>query len=91
LLASHYTLIGCGRSSVAERGEGATPYPSAQQSSTDRVAMTPLYLLKIVFPKFDPLAVAGMALCVDIGWTKMSTLILLSLRRSGMELSLVSD
>jgi hypothetical protein len=25
--------------------------------------MTPLYLLKIVFPKFDPLTVTGMALC----------------------------
>ena len=29
--------------------------------------MTPLYLLKIVFPKFDPLTVRGMALCVDFG------------------------
>jgi hypothetical protein len=29
--------------------------------------MTPLYLLKIVFPKFDPLTVTGMALCVDLG------------------------
>jgi hypothetical protein len=27
--------------------------------------MTPLYLLKIVFPQFDPLTVTGMALCVD--------------------------
>jgi hypothetical protein len=25
--------------------------------------MTPLFLLKIVFPKFDPLTVTGMALC----------------------------
>jgi hypothetical protein len=29
--------------------------------------MTPLYLLKIVFPKFDPLTVTGMALCADLG------------------------
>ncbi len=29
--------------------------------------MKPLYLLKIVFPKFDPLTVTGMALCVDLG------------------------
>jgi hypothetical protein len=29
--------------------------------------MTPLYLLKIVFPKFDPLTVTGTALCVDLG------------------------
>jgi hypothetical protein len=29
--------------------------------------MNPLYLLKIVFPKFDPLTVAGMALSVDLG------------------------
>jgi hypothetical protein len=29
--------------------------------------MTHLYLLKIVFPKFDPLTVIGMALCVDLG------------------------
>jgi hypothetical protein len=29
--------------------------------------MNPLYLLKIVFPKFDPLTVTGMALCVDLG------------------------
>jgi hypothetical protein len=29
--------------------------------------MTPLYLLKIVFPKFDPLTVRGMALCADLG------------------------
>jgi hypothetical protein len=29
--------------------------------------MTPLYLLKIAFPKFDPLIVTGMALCVDLG------------------------
>jgi hypothetical protein len=29
--------------------------------------VTPLYLLKIVFPKFDPLTVTGMALCVDLG------------------------
>jgi hypothetical protein len=27
--------------------------------------MTPVYLLKIVFPKFDPLTVTGMA--VDLG------------------------
>ncbi len=29
--------------------------------------MTPLYLLKIVYPTFDPLTVTGMALCVDLG------------------------
>ncbi len=29
--------------------------------------MSPLYLLKIVFPKFDPLTVTGMVLCVDLG------------------------
>jgi hypothetical protein len=29
--------------------------------------MTLLYLLKIVFPKFDPLTVIGMDLCVDLG------------------------
>jgi hypothetical protein len=29
--------------------------------------MTPLYLLKIVFLKFDPLTVTGMDLCVEIG------------------------
>jgi hypothetical protein len=28
--------------------------------------MTPLYLLKIVFPKFDPLTVKGTALCIDL-------------------------
>ncbi len=27
----------------------------------------PLYLLKIVFPKFDSLTATGMALCVDLG------------------------
>jgi hypothetical protein len=26
-----------------------------------------MYVLKIVFPKFDPLTVPGMALCVDLG------------------------
>jgi hypothetical protein len=29
--------------------------------------MTPLYLLKMVFQKFDPLTVRGMAICVDLG------------------------
>jgi hypothetical protein len=29
--------------------------------------MKTLYLLKIVFPKFDPLTATGMALCVNIG------------------------
>ncbi len=29
--------------------------------------MTPLYFLKIGFPKFDPLTVTGMALRVDLG------------------------
>jgi hypothetical protein len=53
--------------------------------------MTPLYLLKIVFPKFDPLSVTGMALCVDVDVAKMSTFIQLSLRLSGIEFCLVSD
>ncbi len=30
-------------------------------------SLTPLYFLKIVFPKFNPLTVTGMALCVDLG------------------------
>jgi hypothetical protein len=29
--------------------------------------MTPIYLLIIVFPKFDPLTATGMALCVNHG------------------------
>jgi hypothetical protein len=29
--------------------------------------MNPLYLLKIVFPKFDPITATGMVLCADIG------------------------
>jgi len=29
--------------------------------------MTPLYFLKLVFIKFDPLTVTGIALCVDLG------------------------
>jgi hypothetical protein len=29
--------------------------------------ITPLYLIKLVFPKFDPLTVTGMNLCVDVG------------------------
>ncbi len=29
--------------------------------------ITPLYLLKIVFPKFYPLTVTGIALCVELG------------------------
>ena len=29
--------------------------------------MTPLYLLKIVLPKFDPLTVSGMAFSVNLG------------------------
>jgi hypothetical protein len=29
--------------------------------------MTTFYLPKIVFPKFDPLTVTGLALCVDLG------------------------
>jgi hypothetical protein len=29
--------------------------------------MTPLYLLKIVFPKFDPLTASGMAFSVNLG------------------------
>jgi hypothetical protein len=28
--------------------------------------MTPLYLLIIVFPKFDPLTASGMALCLTL-------------------------
>jgi hypothetical protein len=29
--------------------------------------MTPLYLLKIVFPKFDPITASGMAFSVNLG------------------------
>jgi hypothetical protein len=29
--------------------------------------MNPLYLLKIVFSKFDPFTATGMSLCVDLG------------------------
>jgi hypothetical protein len=29
--------------------------------------MNPLYELKLVFQKFDPLTAPGMALCVDLG------------------------
>jgi hypothetical protein len=52
--------------------------------------MTPLYLLKIVYAKLDPVTVTGMALCVDLG-PKCQNFILLSLRQSGIEFSLVSD
>ncbi len=55
--------------------------------------MTPLYLLKIVFPKLDPLTVTGIALFVDLGpkcQFKLNS-IPLSLRLSGIEFSLVSD
>jgi hypothetical protein len=52
--------------------------------------MTPFYLLKIVFPKFDLLTVTGMALCADLG-PKCQIFILLSLRLSGIEFSLFSD
>jgi hypothetical protein len=52
--------------------------------------MTPLSLLKIVFPKFDPLTASGMAFSVNLG-AKMSKFIPLSLRFSGIEFSLVSD
>ncbi len=53
-------------------------------------SLTPLYFLKTVFPKLNPLTVTGMALCVDLG-PKKSQIILLSLRLSGIEFSLVSD
>ncbi len=46
-------------------------------------------MLKLVFPKFDPLTVTGMALRVDLG-PKCQNLVLLSLRLSGIEFSLVS-
>ena len=49
---------------------------------------TLIYLLIIDFPKFDPLTVTGMALCVNLG-PKMSKFIPLSLRLSGIEFSLV--
>ncbi len=52
--------------------------------------MYPLYEPLLVFPRFEPLTAPGIALCVDIG-PKMSKFILLSLRLSGNELSLVSD
>ncbi len=42
-----------------------------------------IYLLTIVFHKFDPLAATGTALCVDLG-PKMSKFIPLSLRLSGI-------
>jgi hypothetical protein len=32
-----------------------------------KIIYDPLYLLKIIFPKFDPLTVRGMTLCVDLG------------------------
>ncbi len=51
--------------------------------------MTPLYLPKIVFPKFVPLTVTGMAYVFILA--KMSKFILLSLRLSGIKFSLVSD
>ncbi len=47
--------------------------------------MTTLYLLKSVFPKFDPLTVTGMALRVDL-WPKCQNC-LLSLRLSEIEFS----
>jgi hypothetical protein len=50
--------------------------------------MTRLYLLKLVFPKFDPLTVTGMVLCVDLG-PKCQNFILLSLRL-GIEFSFCS-
>jgi hypothetical protein len=35
--------------------------------------MTPLYLLKTVFPKFDPLTVTGMALYVNVNFPLVRT------------------
>jgi hypothetical protein len=35
--------------------------------TTGNKNMTPLYWLKIVFPKFNPLTVTEMAICVDLG------------------------
>ncbi len=49
--------------------------------------LTLKYLLKIDFPKFDPLTVAEMALCVNLG-PKCQNFIPLSLRLSGIEFSL---
>ncbi len=49
--------------------------------------LTPLYFLQIVFPKFDPLTVWLYVLILG----KMSEFILLSLRLSGIKISLVSD
>ena len=40
--------------------------------------MTPLYLLKIVFPKFDPLTATGMALRVDLGPKRQNLFCLVS-------------
>ncbi len=48
--------------------------------------MSPTYLLIIVFPKFDPLTAAWMALYI-----KMSKFIPLSLRLSRIEFNLVLD
>ena len=48
------------------------------------------YFQLIDFPKFEPLTTAEMALCRK-PWAKMSKFILLSLRLSGIEFSLVSD
>jgi len=42
--------------------EGGSIIPRSLKSD-----MTPFYFLKIVFPKFDPLTVTGMAICVDLG------------------------
>jgi hypothetical protein len=52
--------------------------------------MTLKYLLIIDFPKFDPLTVAEMALCGNLG-PKCQKFIPLSLRLSRIEFSLVSD
>jgi hypothetical protein len=61
--------------------------------------MAHLYLLKKVFPKFDPLTAPGMALCVHLGLnvkinsaesqTKQNR-VLLSLRLWGVKFRLVS-
>ncbi len=41
--------------------------PRAKKFFLIKSYMTPLYLLKIVFPQFDLLNVTGMALFVDLG------------------------
>ncbi len=64
---------------------GATIIPRSPRTTRNESYMTLKYLLIIDFPKFDPLTTAEMALCVNLG----SKFIPLSLRLSGIELSLV--